>query len=188
MLRVLCLAIPFLISSAATAETFKPLPNASHMVDLDTGNGAFSLWEARDLSNANTVRARFRINRVGTDKKWAPVFKFRLHEGEKWVAFVVTGFAGKAQLIQSVARSDGPTDKPELFLTFMQVGEIADVTLRWNQGGTVTMNLRSPQSVAASATGETHTAELGKVPTKFSLLGSTGEIEVLSLEFGTTSP
>ena len=188
MLRVMCLAAPLIIGGAASAETFKPLPNATHMVDLDTGNGSFSVWEARDLSGANTLRARFRVNRTGTDKKWAPTFKFRLHDGDKWVGFVVLGLPGKTPLIPSVERSDGPKDKPELFLTFMQVGEVADLTLKWTQNGAVAINLRSPQSLSTSPTGETHTADLGKLPTKFSLIGSTGEIEVMSLELGTTSP
>jgi hypothetical protein len=188
MFKISALAVALGLASHVQAETFRPLPNTAALIDLDTGDGNFSAWEAQDLSGANGLRAHFRINRLGTNKKWAPTFKFKLGNGQKSVSFSITGLAGKKLLIPSIKHSASAQAKDEIFVTFLEVGQTADLTMTWTVGGGVTINLRSPQSLATSQTGETHTAKLGSAPDKFSLTGSTGEIEVMSFQLGTTAP
>jgi hypothetical protein len=186
MIKFLFAAVPMFFATTALADTFTPLPHSRHMVDLDTGDGNFSVWEAQDLTGASSLRATFKINRVGADKKWAPTFKFQLFNGEKWVSFTLTGFAGKTLLMPSVEKSDG--GKGEFFMTPMTLGEAASLTLSWTPAGALTINLKSREALSVSPSGETHEASLGGAPTKFRLLGSTGEIEVTALELGTTAP
>ena len=179
----LCLAA----AQPLSAATFTAAPHAQHMIDLDTAPGHFSVWNANDLSGLNAVRAHFRVSAVARDNKWGPIFRFQLKRGDELVQVSLMGFPGKKPLLIQLDHSKGGvTQPPEAFVTFMQVEELADLEIDWTADGQVTFTLKSPESLQVSPQGERHMARLSGTPTGFSIVGSTGEIEVQSLGLGTS--
>lgn len=170
------------------AAAFTPAPHAQHKIDLDTAPGHFSVWEASDLSGINAVRAHFRVRIAAKDPQWAPVFRFQLQRGEELAQVTLLGLPGKTPVVLQLDQRLRANEevRSEMFATGTQIGEEVDLEIDWTPDGTVGFTIKSPQSLQVSAQGERHTAKLSGAPTTFSILGSTGEIEVGSLALGTT--
>src|SRR6478735_492967 len=111
---------------------FRPAPNTSHTVDLDTAAGAFSVWDAKDLTGINAAHIHFRVNQVRSDKKWAPLFGFTLKRQKESLGVRLTGFAGKTPLLITLEHSGA---EPESFVLPTQVGEENDLEITWTPAG-----------------------------------------------------
>jgi len=188
MPRTMIALLGLIAAQPLAAATFTPASHAQHKVDLDTAPGHFSVWEASDLTGLNAVRAHFRVRIAAKDPQWAPVFRFQLMRGEELAQITLLGFPGKKPILLQVdQRLHANEDvKSEMFATGTQIEEEVDLEIDWTPDGEVGFTIKSPQSLQISAQGERHIAKLSSAPTKFSILSSTGEIEVQSLTLGTT--
>ena len=184
MIALLCAAAV----QPLAAATFTAAPHTQHKIDLDTAPGHYSLWEADDLTGLNAVRAHFRVRIAAKDPQWGPVFRFQVQRGDELAQVTLLGFAGKKPILLQLDQrlQAGEQPKSEMFATGTQIGEELDLEIDWTPDGEISFTIRSPQSLLLSAQGERHTTKLSGAPTKFSILGSTGEIEVQSLALGTT--
>lgn len=170
------------------AAAFTPAPHAQHRMDLDTAPGHFSVWETSDLSGIDAVRAHFRVRIAAKDPQWAPVFRFQLLRGEELAQVTFLGLPGKKPVLLQLDQRLHANEqvKSEMFATGTQIDEEVDLEIDWTPDGTIGFTIKSPQSLQVSAQGERHATKLSGAPTKFSILGSTGEIEIQSLALGTT--
>ena len=160
---------------------FRPAPNTSHTVDLDTAAGAFSVWDAKDLTGINAAHIHFRVNQVRSDKKWAPSFNFVLKRGNESVGIGLIGFAGKKPLLIALKRS-GAED--EAFLLPTEVGEENDLEITWTPAGDASFTLKNAKTQGVTKTGEHHTGKLSGAPEMLHIMSSTGELEVMSIVLG----
>lgn len=62
------------------SRSFIPAAGQSFYLDLDTAEGAFSLWRHYDLGSLSALRATIRILRIREDLKWAPSFTIFLQD------------------------------------------------------------------------------------------------------------
>lgn len=173
----------------ASAQTFTAVAHGSHKIDLDTAAGAFSIWSTDDLSGVTAVRATFAMRQMRADKRWAPSFRFAVAAGDEVVE--LRAFGGKPNqpmILQLTHRKGAQTVSEELFMTFLMADDVADLEIDWTAAGNVIVRLKSPQSLAISATGEQHEARLSTMPTRLEISASTGELEVKSLKLGAIAP
>ena len=183
-------AVSLVAGQPLAAAPFKAAPHTRQMTDLDTAPGHFSVWTAQDLDGINAIRLRFRINAVAKDpdKKWAPIFRFQLKRGDQVVQLSLTGFAGKTPLLLQFQQVSGrTTTSDEQIPALMQVGELADLAIDWSADGKASFLLKSADPSSPIAQGRVYTGQLAGSPSEFTILGSTGEIEVQSIELGTST-
>ena len=177
------------VSSPSWGQAFVPAPNATHKVDLDTTAGTFSIWSADDLLGVSAVRATFAVRRMGTDKRWAPAFRFALKNADESLSFRLIGTKPKEPILVRMTYWKGGKPVSEgAFLTTMMMDEVADLDIDWDPSGVVVFRLRSPQALTINAKGEAHRARMESPPTSLEISASTGELEVKSLRLGATKP
>ncbi|HMI20032.1 MAG TPA: hypothetical protein VK533_10845 [Sphingomonas sp.] len=163
---------------------FHALPHGSQMLYLDTTPGHYSMWQTHDLDGVNAVRAHFRVRLIGQDKKWIGAFNFSLERDDRLVRVSITGIAGKPVLVVQMQDGKASAPKEDPQPGAMWIDEEADLAIDWDQSGHATFWIKSTDPNAPLAQALAMTLDLGGAPTTFSISGSTGELEVMSLALG----
>lgn len=179
---VLAAALP------AHAAEFRPAPNQSFTVDLDTQTGNFSQWKAEDIAGFNALRTQVTFLRLGKDSKWAPSFHLSLVNGAERATFNLTGMPGKTLLVaQLVHWRDGKEAGRDLYLLGPEFGETFALDVDWSPDGLVTMTIRDKAAQAINGF-ERHQTKLAAAPSVLEVSGSTGEVVLKPLQLGNVGP
>lgn len=168
----------------AHAQSFTAAPNATFVLDLDSADGNFSLWQARDLAGINALRARATFVRKGEHRRWAPTFSITASGGEGRAAITFTAAPSSGPLLVGAALwRNGQKSEEETFLLPPAFEEPFDIHVEWTESGLVTFTVFS--SAARAANGfERHQVDLGEAPTSLRITGSTGEVLFDPLQLG----
>lgn len=174
------------LAGPVCAQTFTPAGNASYTVDLDTQNGNFSVWRAKDLGGLNALRAKVVVSRLGKDSKWAPSFQIKLENANSHADLSIDGIKG---LLFLHAQSwDGDKQvQDELFLMPPEVGETFGLELDWKADGSAVIVVHAKATEKVSGF-ERHEIKLSGAPSSLEVSGSTGEITLDPLQLGRVTP
>jgi len=176
------------LATAASGAQFKPAPNQTFTLDLDTQAGNFSLWRADDISRLDALRADIAFVRWRDDPKWAPSFHIDLVNGPESVNFTVIADREKNRLYTTLETWRGGKQlAQELYVFGPVLGEKFSLDLNWAADGTVTAVVRDRAAQAMKGF-ERHVAKLGSAPTSLQIFNSTGEVKFDALQLGRTPP
>ncbi|MFO1018195.1 MAG: hypothetical protein U1E03_11395 [Hyphomonadaceae bacterium] len=171
----------------AHAQLFTAAPNASFVLDLDSADGNFSLWQANDLTGINTLHARATFVRKGEHRRWAPTFSISASGESDRAAITFTAAPRSGPLLVEVALwRNGEKSAEEMFLLPPAFEEPFDIHVEWTEGGLVTFTVFSRAAQAVSGF-ERHQVDLGQAPTSIRITGSTGEVLLDPLQLGQTT-
>lgn len=176
------------LAEFAHADDFRAAPHATFMTDLDTADGAYSVWRHDDVAGLNAMRTQVTFNRKGKGQ-YAPMFTIRVVAANRSAALSFTAFPKSGPLIGYAARSDASEKDREMLLTFPEFKEPFDVHVQWTPEGKVTFRIYSKSGKSLAAQGfERHVVDLGGAITGVQFSNSTSEVEFGKIELGTESP
>ncbi|HEY3813514.1 MAG TPA: hypothetical protein VGL66_09830 [Caulobacteraceae bacterium] len=183
-------AVSMAIANAASAQSFTSATNTAQALDLDSAAGSFSVWRATDLTGVNAAHIRFDFPQMRSDPKWAPGFHYALQSGDEIVQITFVGSTKTGPIMVGTLEhlKGGKTVSSEDFLMPINASEECGLDIDWSPANEVAFHLKCPEMVKVSPTGETHKATMSSAPTAFQISGSTGELEVKSLQLGHLTP
>ncbi|NEX93733.1 hypothetical protein [Caulobacter sp. 17J65-9] len=182
-----CLLAALLFGNAASAGEFKAAPNASYVVDLDTPDGNFSLWQADDLTGLNALRTNVTFARLGKDKTYAPHFAVALENDKGRVVLGASVLKGKVMIVTLTTWQGDKQTAQEMFMLPPEPSETFALDLDWTPDGVVTAVIHS-QATKDMNGFERHQARLDGAPARLEITGSTAEVEFKPLKLGSTTP
>ncbi len=189
--KILAMAAAFaLAASGANAGTFQAAPHGSYLLDMDTGDGNFSLWETKDVADINAVQAHITFARKGKSKDYAPSFRITLETaGDVSARVDFSALPKSGPLIGFVTTFKGRDETGrELIIMGPEFAEPFDLKIAWTADGKISVDTYD-KAVATIGQGfEHHQADVGQAITAVSVSVSTGEVEFNKLELGTVTP
>ena len=187
--RALAVALVLSVAAgAASADTFRPIKHGTFSFDLDTADGAFSVWKLDDVSDIDALRARITFLRKGKGE-YAPTMTLAILAGEQRAVLQFLAFPKSGPLVGYVydkAGSKGPAS--QLVLTPPDFKEPFDVVVRWTPEGKVSFDIFTAANKKVSQGFEHHELALGAAVTGVQISNSTGEVEFGKLELGNMAP
>lgn len=177
-------------AAAEPPPSFQLAPNGSYILDQDSPDNSISTWQLNQLSNANAVRAKLTVRRLGAITN--PTFGLSLSNDKDAVLFQVFANPGARTLIPLVTEdsdhSENGTLSGGVFFSMFDVNETVDVEATWTPAGEVTVTIWNKASRSTGDFERRTVTMRGGPPTKLKVIAISGEAEWKPLEIGTLTP
>jgi hypothetical protein len=166
-------------------QAFEPAPGQAFYLDLDSAAGAFSQWRHDELGSLNSLRAVLRVPRIRKDRKWLPTFSIALQSKDpKTLAndllFQVVALDGKLPMkMRLTGHVDGQPTQEVPFQTTLSLNEDLKLDITWRPQQSITIKIGGA---------ETRAVRIGWPVSSVIVAGSTGQLKIDPLVFGTVIP
>jgi len=193
--RIVATPVSFLVGLAVIAQSsghpqlatqaFAPAPGQSFFLDLDSAAGAFSQWRHDELGSLNSLRALLRVPRIRKDRKWLPTFSIALQSNDlknraNNLLFQVVVLDGKLPMKMRLTGHVGGRPIQEIPLqTTLSLNEALKLEITWAQQQLITVRIGDV---------ETRAVRIGWPVSSVIVAGSTGQLKIDPLVFGTVIP
>lgn len=167
-------------AARAAEGAFKPAPNATHLIDLDTRQGAYSSWSVTDLAGVDAVRATMTVKLLGDHPRWAPAYGLEVGDGEESVRVQILSVDRKT-LKLFIVRLEGSQEWEQHPDAEIALDQPVEVAFDWTPDGKVAVVVH-PQGRPALR----REFRLRAAPTKVEASASTGELALTPLRLGST--
>ncbi len=173
---VLLFALLTFLSSAASAEVFNEAPGQKFYFDLDTRDGALSVWRHDDLTSVAALRATVAFERLGKHDKWLPGSRILVETADGSYGISLTADNWKPPMRIALVRKDGWGTGS---IKSIAVGEKMTVEMDWARSNLLVIRLGNDSRYELS---------LPSPVKALSFSASTGELQVHSLLLGRFVP
>jgi hypothetical protein len=166
-------------------QTFKASPGQAFYVDLDTAPGAFSQWRHDDMASLDGLQAILHVPRIRKDGKWLPTFTIYLRNKDHQtlandLGVQLVAMGGQLPLkVQLVGHVDGKRIQEIALPTTVNLNEELKLEVTWATPQVVIFKVGSTEVPAV---------RIAWTVDSVVVTGSTGELKIDPLLFGTVAP
>jgi hypothetical protein len=170
MMKRLLVALFCIATSQTWADDFASYPAIGpSLLDFDTEDGHLSVWKVDDIGPMTGLRTSIKLNRIGSDPRWAPSITLAVIAGDERAQFqfVKKDPRAVAMTIATQLLQDGKVRDFSNFDTTLVLNQKVDMAIDWTDDGGVTFQLN----------GQRHRVKLAKKVTGLVISNSTCEVE-----------